>query len=298
MMLAFLLAWPIGLVLWANGKIEHVEVLSDAADTPGTVYLLAGSDAREDGAADFTEGQRADTVMLLFVPQRGTVSLVSIPRDTYVDIPGEGPGKLNSALSHGGPPLLIRTVEQLSGTKVDHYAEIGMYGVEELVDAVGGVELCLDYDFADEYTGLQWTAGCHTVDGGNALLFSRMRYADPLGDIGRTQRQQQVISAATHQVSQPSTLISPARQMAVVRAATGALTVDDATGIVDLLRMALAFRSATGQEGFRGTPPIADPDYRPGGVGSTVLLDEAGAAAFFQQAGLGTLQPNVAAPVE
>ena len=174
---------------------------------------------------------------------------------------------------------------------VDHYVEIGMGGVEHVVDAVGGVELCLDYDVDDPNSGLVWTAGCHVVDGATALAFSRMRYSDPLGDIGRTQRQQQLISAVTHEVATPSTLLSPSRQVDLIRTGTGVLVVDRDTGIVDLARMALAFRAATGPGGTRGTPPIADNDYRPGGVGSTVLLDEAALPAFFQQVQDGSLAP-------
>ncbi len=292
LVLVLLLAWPIGLLVWANGKVQHVDAISDAPGTPARVYLLAGSDSRADGAIpDGTQGQRTDTIMLLTVPSSGTTSLISLPRDTYVDIPGHGPGKLNASFSYGGAPLLVQTVEQLTGMKVDHYVEIGMAGVEQLVDAVGGVELCLDYDVDDPNSELVWTAGCHVVDGRTALAFSRMRYSDPLGDIGRTQRQQQLISAVSHQVATPSTVLSPARQVDLIRAGTGVLVVDQETGIVDLARMAVAFRAATGPSGVRGTPPIGDNDYRPGGLGSTVLLDEAALPPFLQQVQDGTLPP-------
>lgn len=290
LVLALLLAWPIGLMLWANGKVQHIDALSDAPGTPGRIFLLAGSDSRADGTvADGTEGRRADTIMLLTVPSSGASSLVSLPRDTYVEIPGYGPGKLNASFSQGGAPLLVQTVEQLTGMKVDHYVEIGMAGVAQLVDAVGDVELCLDYDVDDPNSELTWTAGCHLVDGRTALAFSRMRYSDPLGDIGRTQRQQQLISAVSHRVATPSTVLNPLRQVDLIRAGTGVLVVDEDTGIVDLTTMALAFRAATGPSGVRGTPPIADNDYRPGGLGSTVLLDEAALPAFFQQVMDGSL---------
>lgn len=289
---ALVLAWPVGLVIWANGKVQHVDALSGGAGTPGEVYLLAGSDSRADGVvSDGTEGQRTDTIMLLTIPSSGTTSLISIPRDTYVDIPGHGPGKLNASFSYGGAPLLVQTVEQITGMKVDHYVEVGMGGVQHVVDAVGGVELCLDYDVDDPNSQLVWTAGCHVADGATALAFSRMRYSDPLGDIGRTQRQQQVISAVTHKVATPATLLSPSRQVDLIRTGTGVLMVDQDTGIIDLARMALAFRAATGPDGARGTPPIADNDYRPGGVGSTVLLDAAALPAFFQQVQDGSLTP-------
>lgn len=297
-LLVLLLAWPIGLLIWANGKIEHVDALSDAPGTRGRVFLLAGSDSRADGAvADDTAGQRTDTIMLLTAPGQGTPSLVSIPRDTYVEIPGHGFNKLNASFSLGGAPLLVETVEGLTGMKVDHYVEIGMGGVQELVDAVGGVELCLDYDVQDELSGLSWTAGCHEVDGTTALAFARMRYSDPQGDIGRGQRQQQLIGAVTRKVARTSTVLNPIRQVGLIRAGTGVLVVDRRTGIIDLGRLALTFRDATGPQGWRGSPPIADPDYRVQGLGSTVRLED-DAQSFFEQVARGDLEPSDAPTTE
>ena len=90
LLLVLAVAWPVGLLLWANGKINHIDALSDAAGTPGTTYLLAGSDSREDGAIgdDGTVGARTDTIMVLHVPDSGPTSLISLPRDSYVEIPG------------------------------------------------------------------------------------------------------------------------------------------------------------------------------------------------------------------
>ncbi|WP_341358842.1 LCP family protein [Georgenia sp. M64] len=281
LLLVVLVAWPVGLAVWADSRIQHVEALSSAADTPGTTYLLAGSDSRADGAvADATEGQRSDTIMIMHVPESGPTALVSLPRDTLVTIPGVGENKLNAAFSLGGPPLLVETVEGLTGLGVDHYVEIGMGGVSSVVDAVGGVELCLDYDVADELSGLTWTAGCAQADGVTALAFARMRYADPNGDIGRTERQRQVVSAVVKEVAEPTTALNPAAQVRLVEEGTGALLTDPGTGIVDLGRMALAFRAATGPDGLVGTPPIADLDHRAGSLGSTVLLAD-GAPDFF-----------------
>ncbi|MFH5824210.1 LCP family protein [Georgenia sp. AZ-5] len=282
--LVLLLAWPVGLLLWANGKIQHIEALSGAANTAGTTYLLAGSDSRADGAvADGTAGQRSDTIMVMQVPSSGTASLVSLPRDTLVEIPGHGLNKLNAAYSLGGPELLTQTVEGLTGLTVDHYIEIGMGGVKNVVDAVGGVELCYDRDVADELSGLQWTAGCHTADGTTALAFARMRYSDPLGDLGRAERQRQVVSAVVQEVATPATLLNPADQVQLIDAGTGSLVVDTDTNIIDLGQMALGFRAATGPEGVVGTPPVGDPDYHPGGIGSTILLDQELAPVFFER---------------
>ncbi len=288
-----IIAWPVGLLIYANGRIQHTDALSGAADTTGTTYLIAGSDSRADGAVgeDGTEGQRSDTIMLLQV-RFGFAALISLPRDTYAEIPGVGPNKLNAAYALGGPPLLTETVEELSGLTVDHYAEIGMGGVQDVVDAVEGVELCLDYDVDDSRSRLQWQAGCHHADGETALAFSRMRYSDPRGDIGRAERQRQVVGAVMSEATKPATLLNPVDHVQLVNAGTDAVVTDPDSGILDLGIMAWAFRSATGEGGIAGTPPIADPAYDVPGVGSTVLLDEERAPDFFQRLQEGELRPS------
>ncbi|MFP3714852.1 LCP family protein [Puerhibacterium sp. TATVAM-FAB25] len=291
--LLLLLAWPVGLLVWANGKIQHVDALSTATATPGTTYLLAGSDARGSGGVDdATSGARTDTILLLHQPTSGPASLISIPRDTYAEIPGHDANKINAAYSLGGPSLLVQAVEELSGMKVDHYVEIGFGGVEDVVDAVGGVRLCLDYDVDDSRSDLVWQSGCHEADGATALAFSRMRYSDPKGDIGRAERQRQVISAITSKVQDPSLLVQPSRQVSLLGAGLGALVVDEDSNVVDLGRLALAFRAANGPGGVTGTPPIEDLGYRPGGVGATVLLDPDTVDQFWADVRDGNLEPG------
>ncbi|GEL97648.1 LCP family protein [Cellulomonas terrae] len=290
-----LLAWPIGLAVWANGKVQHTPALSGAANTPGTTYLLTGSDSRADGgiAQDGTEGSRTDTILLLHVPDSGPTALISLPRDTYVEIPGNGAAKLNAAFSWGQAPLLVQTVEGLTGLTVDHYAEIGMAGVEQIVDAVGGVNLCHDADVNDADSGMVWVAGCHDVDGTQALAFARMRKADLTGDVGRAERQRQLIGAVMGKVEPASLVLNPGKQVALIDAGTGALTVDDDAGIVDLAKLALAFKAANGEGGITGTPPIVSIDYRPGnGAGSTVLLDPDATPGFFAAIRDGSLPPG------
>ncbi|ROS31235.1 LCP family protein [Cellulomonas sp. PhB150] len=289
-----LLAWPIGLVMWANGKIQHTEALSGSPGTDGTTYLLTGSDSRADGGVkdDGTVGARTDTILLLHVPDSGPTALISLPRDTYVDIPGHGPAKLNAAFAWGGAPLLVETVEGLSGLTVDHYAEIGMAGVKNVVDAVDGVRLCYDKTVDDKDSHLKWKAGCHVVHGKKALAFSRMRKSDPEGDIGRAQRQRQLVSAIMAKVDPKSLVLHPSQQVGLIDAATGALTVDEDMGMIDMGKMALAFKAANGDGGITGTPPIKSLDYRPGGVGSTVQLDPKKTPAFFEKIRDGKLDPG------
>lgn len=286
-LLVFLLAWPIGLLIWTNGKLHHVDALSGAAATKGTTYLLAGSDSRadldeDDAVFDQTSGARTDTILLLHVPEDGKSSLVSLPRDSYVAIPGHDSSKLNAAYAWGGPQLLVETVENLSGFTVDHYVEVGFSGITNIVDELGGVELCYDEDVNDKKSKLKWEAGCHIADGDTALAFARMRYADKEGDIGRTNRQRQLIASITSTAINPGTLVNPGKQVGLINSVTGSLVVDEDTNVIDLARLALAFRKATGSEGWSGTPPISSLDYRPGGVGSAVQLTEEELPAFFE----------------
>lgn len=287
------IAWPIGLLVWADGRMTRVDALSGAADTPGRTFLLAGSDER-DGSVDDdgTVGGRTDSILLLHEPASGPAALISLPRDSYVEIPGHGSNKLNAAYAYGGAPLLVETVEQLTGLTIDHYVQIGMDGIGEIVNAVDGVRLCYDHDVDDKKSKLKWKAGCHTVKGKKALAFARMRYADPEGDVGRVKRQQQLIGAVTRELTSPANLWQPGQQVAIARAGTDVLTVSEGTGALDIARLALAFRAARGDGGVTGTPPIASLNYRPGGVGSAVLLDPDRAPAFFADLAAGELEPG------
>ncbi|WP_338401714.1 LCP family protein [Flaviflexus huanghaiensis] len=285
-----LVAWPVFLYFYGDSKLQHVEALSGAPNTPGRTVLFAGTDRRsEDGINDGVEGQRSDSIMLVHVPESGNPSLISLPRDTYVSIPRYGNAKLNAAYSVGGPQLLVETVEGLSGLTIDHYVEVGMDGISSLVDAVGGVELCLDYDVNDTMSGLVWEAGCHDSNGETALAFTRMRYSDPLGDIGRTARQRQVIAKIMDKAASPATLINPVRQYSLVGETTSALTVDEDMSLFELGRIALPMRTIMGPNGVIGTPPIVDVNYQPGGVGSTVLLDPQGTEEFFAKVADGSI---------
>jgi LCP family protein required for cell wall assembly len=278
-----LLAWPAGLALWANSKLQHVDALSPGGDDSGRTYLIAGSDKRGTGGIDDgTEGSRADTIMLLHVPPQGPPSLLSLPRDTYVEIPGYGGQKINAAYAFGGPKLLVETVQNLTGIHVDHYAEVGFGALTNLVDAIGGIELCYDATVDDQNSKLNWTAGCHKADGATALAFSRMRYSDPLGDIGRALRQRQVVAQIAKQAFNPKELLWPPDQVSLINAGTGAIDFDQDMNILDVARLALDFKKATGPDGVSGTPTIETLDYRPGNIGSAVKLNDEAAQADFK----------------
>ena len=290
LILVIVLAWG-GFLMWdANTNMGRVSALSGAADTPGTTYLLAGSDSRADGAVKdgFNESERADSIMLVNVAPNGQTVALSIPRDTYAEIPGVGWDKINASYAYGGPQLLVETVEKLTGLTVDHFVQIGMGAVPDMVDAVGGVELCYDNDADDQYSGLTWTAGCHTVDGTTALQFSRMRYQDPEGDIGRTKRQRQVISKVISSAVSPSTLVNPAKTLRVERAGSRSFTVDEDSSVLTVASLVWALRSASSNQ-MMGVPPIESLNFTTNVGASAVLLRDTTADDFFAKLRSGTL---------
>ena len=285
-----ILAWG-GFLLWdANTNMGRVSALSGAADTPGTTYLLAGSDSRADGAVKdgFDGSERADSIMLVNVAPNGQAVALSIPRDTYAEIPGVGWDKINASYAYGGPQLLVETVEKLTGLTVDHFVQIGMGAVPDMVDAVGGVELCYDNDADDQYSGLKWSAGCHTVDGTTALQFSRMRYQDPEGDIGRTKRQRQVISKVIASAASPATLVNPAKTLRVERAGSKSFTVDQDSSVLTVGALVMALRSASSSQ-MMGVPPIESLNFTTSAGASAVLLRDTTADDFFAKLRAGTL---------
>lgn len=282
LVLVIVLGWGAGLMVWADSRIDHVEALSERDGTPGTTYLIAGSDRRDGEAVaeDGAEGARADTIMLLHRAPGGNSYLISLPRDTLVEIPGQGRYKLNAAFSLGGAALLVETIEEFTGLTIDHYVEIGFDGVAGVVDAVDHVNLCIDQDVDDRRSGLQMTEGCHDVGGEQALAFVRARYFDPTADIGRQERQQQFVGALMDRATSPSLLLNPVAQVRMAGAGSDALITSEGTGIIDVGRMVLTARSAM-NSGATPTMPVADPEFQTEHSGVAVLTDDAEIATFF-----------------
>ena len=263
---------------WVDSKLNRSDWLTDTPNTPASTWLILGSDERDGstdyGGVDNISGFRTDTILVLIKPKSGPSSLVSIPRDSLMNVDNQYM-KINAVALIAGKKALVSNVEQITGQKIDHVAQIKFGGLQNVVNALGGIELCYDEDVQDSYSGLNWKAGCHTADGSTALSFSRMRYADARGDFGRNERQRQVISAIVKKASSSETLTNPSKIVAVSNAAMSALTVDEKTNPYTLLTMALAFKSATGSNGISGSVYWSDPDYYVDGVGSSVLLDDA-----------------------
>ncbi len=290
-----LAAYP--LVLGAVGylSLHRVGALPESAlaATPGHTVLLIGSDSREGltedqevelatGSGDEIQGKRTDTIMLLHRPRGGGPTvLLSIPRDSYLEVPGRGEAKVNSAYSWGGAPLLTQTVEQATGLRVDAYAETGLAGFAGLVEAVGGVEMCPEQAIVDPKAGLDVPAGCQVMDGATALGYARSRDSAVGGDLGRALRQRQLIAAIAGEAASPATLLNPVTALPLAHAAGGALSVDDATGPLDLAQFAAAFRAVASGSAVSLTVPVADATRRTG-AGVVVDWDDEAAAAVFE----------------
>ena len=283
----------LGTGLYLFGRIDTVPALADYAGRPaaaaGTNWLVVGSDSRE-GLSDTdikklhlgkVGGRRTDTIILLHKPSSGSPTLVSLPRDSYVPVPGHGRNKLNAAYSIGGPALLVRTVESATGLRIDHYTEVGFGGFVGMTDAVGGVTLCPKRRIKDAKSGLNVAKGCQSMDGATALAYVRARYFDPKGDLGRVLRQQEFLGAVFDEATGSATLLNPFRLLSLGNAATTALTIDDNDGPVSLAQFALTMRAVAGGGGTRLTVPVADSDYRTA-AGSTVRWDRTRALELFR----------------
>jgi LCP family protein required for cell wall assembly len=281
-----------GLFVWADRQVQHVAALPAGprpAQNPGTDYLIVGSDSRaglsreekRSFSTGTAAGRRADTIMLLHDGAAGA-TLVSLPRDSYVPIPGRERNKLNAAYAFGGPRLLAGTVEQVTGVRLDHVVEVDLRGFVGIVDAVDGVRLCLDDPLQDDAAGIDLPAGCQQLSGPQALGYVRARKSDPRGDLGRVERQQQFLAGLSDRLASPATLANPVNAVRVTDATLEALRVDRDTGIIDLARLGLAMRAASGSEGTRTTVPVADPDFAVANVGSTVLWDRERALTLFR----------------
>jgi len=273
LVLLLLLALLLGTLLFFYSRIEKVDAIQDYDGRPeagsGQNWLIVGSDSRE-GLSDEQikdlrlgkiDGRRTDTIILLHRPESGKPTLVSLPRDSYVPIPGQGRNKLNAAYAFGGPALLVQTVEQVTGLRVDHYAEVGFGGFVGMTDAVGGVELCPSRRIRDRKSGLRVQKGCQEMDGPTALAYVRARYFDPKGDLGRVERQQEFLGAVFDEATSPATLLNPFRIVRLGDAATTSLTIDEGDGPISLLQFALTMRAVAGGGGKQVTVPVADPNY-------------------------------------
>lgn len=289
--LVALLVLIVGGYFYLDSRLHRESVLTAYSgrpdDTPGTNWLVVGSDSREGLSKDQREkfatgnaaGRRTDSMMLLHYGSGGT-TLLSLPRDLYLPIPGHGSNKLNAAFAFGGPKLLVRTVEQYTRIRIDHYAEIGFGGFVGVVDSVGGVRICIDKPLKDRKAGLNLKPGCQTLNGGQALGFVRTR-AFANGDLQRVQNQRKFFAALMDKASSPGTLLNPFRSVPLALDVTSNFAVDDGDHLIDLARLMWAMRAVSGGDGTTTTVPIAGFGTVPG-AGSVVRADPARSQALFK----------------
>jgi len=306
-LLALLLVTAGGAFWWLNsfaGKVHRIhDVFSSipeqqrpgrpAAGQPGhggLTFLLAGTDRRSDvpttgqgvQANQFVPGaQRTDTIMLVHLTDDRTKAyVVSIPRDSWVTIPGHGRNKINAAYSFGGPALYVQTIEELTGIRVDHLAVIDWSGFKTLTDAVGGVTLTVPetvYDSGQDHT---WTAGTHHLDGNEALLYVRQRHGLPGGDFDRVKRQQYFLRVLMGKALSQNTFTNPLRLGRLLDAVTKTVSVDDTLSNGDLRGLALSLRGMRTNDVTFLTVPTTGTGFE--GEASVVYIDMDRAAALWR----------------
>jgi LCP family protein required for cell wall assembly len=236
-----------GTLVWMDFSLNRVTAIEDypgrPAEAAGTNWLIVGSDSREglteEQKAELTTGdaagKRTDTIMVAHIPDNDTPpTLLSLPRDSNVEIPGHGISKINAAFALGGAPLLVKTVEGATGLRIEHYAEISFGGFANIVDAVGGVEMDIPAEMHDTVTNVTIPAG-HRVD-----------------------NQRKFIGALAGKVATAGTLLNPFKLFPVIGGVTDALTVDDGDHLWNLSSLGFAMHGISDGSTVTTTVPVTD----------------------------------------
>jgi LCP family protein required for cell wall assembly len=236
-------------------------------------YLLLGSDSRSSlspeqqeqfGSDEVIGGEnRSDTIMIVHSdPKRQKVVILSFPRDLWVEIPGHGWGKINSAfqggIDGGGPLLVAKTLHKLTGLRINHFLYVDLGGFQGVVDTLGGVEMCIPTDLYDINAGLDLKAGCQTLDGYQALAYVRTRHlpCDTVPDFARISRQQQFLRALINRMLEPSELI---RVPTLIHPILRNMTRDEDLSPADLVFLVGQLRGiTTGAADFRAVSGAGD----------------------------------------
>jgi LCP family protein required for cell wall assembly len=262
LVVVFLIVATVGSYFWLDSKLNRsVTLPAFSGQSSGENWLITGSDSRQGLSraqidalhVGFDFGTlNSDSVMLLHLGGPKPV-LISIPRDSYVPIPGHGDNKLNAALAFGGPNLLIQTVEEVTGLRIDHYMGIGFGGLVSVVNQIGGVRICLKSALHDQDSGVNLSAGCQNLNGTQALAFVRDRHSFADEDLQRIQDQRAFMSALLKKATSPGVYLNPFTALPFGSAAAGSISVDKGTHLYDLVRAAFALRSPQ-----TSTVPIAN----------------------------------------
>ncbi|HUY50426.1 MAG TPA: LCP family protein [Streptosporangiaceae bacterium] len=288
LLVVVILVFSGAMYFYLNSKLTRANVLVDYTGRPaasaGQNWLITGSDSRQ-GLTRQQErqlatgvnigGQRSDTIMLLHIPANGGPAvLVSLPRDSYVSIPGFGMNKLNAAYSFGGPKLLAETVQNATGLQINHYMGIGFGGLVNVVNSVGGVHMCIPSALNDPASGLHLQKGCQTMGGAQALGFVRSRHLFATQDLQREQDQRVFMKALLSKMTSPGTLVNPFAMLPATVGSADALTVDPGTQLYQLAKVAFALRHPETTTVPVGSEPLL-------AVGDVVIWNQAQATQLF-----------------
>ncbi|MFF9010946.1 LCP family protein [Streptomyces goshikiensis] len=286
--------------------IERVDPFKDMKNRPqaghGVNFLLVGTDGREKITPEEKREYRlggapchcTDTIMLVHISaDKERASVVSLPRDSYAEVPahrdlvtgkdhGAHPVRLNAAYAEGGPGLTVRTVENMTRVKIDHYLEVDFTSFMKTVDAMGGVDICTAKSMRDPNTGLDLLPGTHRLSGGQALQYVRSRHVDGASDLGRMQRQQRFLAALIKEATNGGMLLNPVKFKQVSSTLLGSVRADRDFGSEQMLALGQAMRDFTPSSSEFASVPVGDPSYKVKGIGSTVKWDEPKAAKLFE----------------
>jgi LCP family protein required for cell wall assembly len=270
---------------YLDSKLNRsVALPASSAQSAGQNWLIAGSDSRQGlsrqqidtlHVGNDSGAENSDSLMLLHLGG-GKPVLISIPRDSYVPIPGHGTNKINAALGFGGPTLLIQTIENVTGLNINHYLGIGFGGLVSVVNGVGGVNMCLPAALHDYDSGANLPAGCHTLDGAQALAFARDRHSFAAEDLQREQDQRAFLKALLAKATSPGVYLNPFTAVPFSSAAASSISVDQGTHLYNLISVAMALRNPQ-----TGTVPIANASYPTANAGDAVLWNQTEARQLF-----------------
>jgi len=275
----------VGSYFYVDSKLTRsVTLPAFSGQSAGQNWLIVGSDSRQGltqkqivslHVGDDFGTENSDSLMLLHIGS-GRPVLISIPRDSYVPIPGHGENKINAALAFGGPTLLVQTVENVTGLQINHYMGIGFGGLVSVVNQVGGVTMCLPKALHDYDSGANIPAGCHNLDGAQALAFVRDRHSFANEDLQRIEDQRAFLKALLDKATSPGVYLNPFVALPFGSAAASSISVDQGTHLYDLFEAALALRNPQ-----TGTVPVADANYETANAGDAVLWDRSKALQLF-----------------
>ncbi len=288
---------------YINDHIKRVDAGTAGSGTTGPLNILVAGVDQRTGLTHHQEvilhvgndvSSNSDTLMLVHVSaDRRRVTVVSIPRDSWVDIPGHGMSKINAAYGYGGARLMVQTVEQATGLTINDYVEVNFLGFVHVIDALGGVNICLPHAVDDTYSGLRLSAGVHHVDGITALAYARDRHSFAASDLARIQDQQRLMSTALSEGIHSGLLANPIRLSHFVSAALSALTVNQGLNVSAL---ADQMRGITSQDVTFMTVPLASVAYQTPAGEVAVQWNSLAASELFNELTNDQAIPTPAAP--